>query len=167
MYIFFFDWHSILYSNAEFPTSNATPWLSILCGSTILAFMIYFGKNRTQNAFPIGCYPTFAYMAPKIAETLKIYVCYEDNKEAFHSSILDKQYGSERIRGLFETILEEKNEMALQLKLHAIWKWITKLDDKYQSASQVEFRKVKMSTIPENYATNPIEDKLIYSYSVK
>jgi hypothetical protein len=152
---------------SELPFSEDLPWLSIVCGSSILGLLVYFGNNRTQNSFPIACYPTFAYLAPTTVESLKVMVCFKSNKEQFHSRLLDQEYGSERIRGLFETILEEKNEQVLEAKLKAIWDWILQIDSKYKEAEVVEFYKVKMSTIPENYATNPISENLIKTFDVK
>jgi len=151
--------------NAEIQSSVFRMTPVIFTGIFLVVMNFSFGVMEKTQAWPFACFPTFSFSPKGTAETLEISVITHQGEELhFTSYTVKSHFQSGRLKFLIDRILNSQDTQQKISRLRALWNVWTEENEIFQSASNVQFYIVQLSTIPEERLLNPLSKELIYEF---
>ena len=147
-------------------THSIVPVLAV--GTLLIAVNVVFGVRGVISGWPFACYPTFSWIQGPEQNTLEI------AGVTTAGAIVPLVLGDATLRftpvkfwWLVRQILWwSKDEQQRTNRLAALWQVLVRMDSSYASFGTVRFYEATLSTVPEEWARNPVRRTLIYEMQV-
>jgi hypothetical protein len=139
---------------------------AVLVGGALVLANAAAGARRSQDAWPIACYPLFDGLLPDFRTTLQIRVIREDGSERTVVPDDFRDTLGTRWNHALGRILEKGDEVRRRERLRLLWDVLERYDPSLRGSRVVRFFTVRSWNRPERWHEPPGEPELIWEVTL-
>jgi len=147
-------------------TRSTVPVLAV--GTFLIVVNVWFGVRGFISGWPFACYPTFSWIQGPEQTTLEIAgVTTAGTMVPLVLGDATSRFTPVKFWWLVRQILWwSSDEQQRASRLGALWQVLIRIDPSYGRFKVVRFYEATLSTVPEEWARNPVRRSLIYEMHV-